>query len=116
MASVNEVYREFPVVETIDLRDYSDIEKAVEKMVETYVVKSPSHEFSYRLLLPRGDKSTNNAKRLGIQLQAYFLLSLKSKNAKPNLKDIRYLHDADHYGWLLVDPFLFHKTLKYVGL
>ena len=109
MVSAIEMYKEFPVIETVELLDYSDIESTVEKMVDTYIVKSPSHEFSYRLLLPRGEKFTTKAKKMGLQVQAYFLLLLKSRNAKPNLKDIRYLHDANHYGWLFVDPFLFNK-------
>lgn len=109
MASVSEVYRSFPVIETADLVDYTCIEETVKKMVDTYMAKSESHEFSYRLLLPRGDKSTTKAKKMGLQVQAHFLLSLRARNAKPNLKEIRYLHDANHYGWLLVDPIIFDK-------
>jgi hypothetical protein len=112
MVPAIEVYKEFPVIETVELLEYSDIEKTVQKMVDTYMVKSASHEFSYRLLLPRGDRLTTKAKKMGLQVQAYFLLTLKSRNAKPNLKDIRYLHDANHYGWLFVDPFLFDKHME----
>ena len=111
MASVREVYRSFPVIETVDLLDYSGIEGVVKKMVDSYMLKSGSHEFSYRLLLPRGDKSTTKARRMGLQVQAHFLLSLRARNAKPNLKDIRYLHDINHYGWLLVDPIMFDKCI-----
>ncbi len=115
MASVSDVYRSFPVIETADLLDYSGIEETVKKMVDTYMVKSEIHEFSYRLLLPRGDKSTAKARKMGLQVQALFLLSLRARNAKPNLKEIRYLHDANHYGWLLVDPIMFDKRAGRFG-
>ncbi|NAL77737.1 hypothetical protein [Nitrososphaera sp. AFS] len=109
MASTSEVYRSFPVIETVDLVDYSCIGATVKKMVDAYIMKTASHEFSYRLLLPREDNSTTKAKKIGLQVQAYFLLSLRARNAKPNLKDVRYLHDSNHYGWLLVDPIMFDK-------
>jgi hypothetical protein len=73
-------------------------------MVQSYAVKSVTHEFSYRLLLPRGEMLRTKAKRIGITAQAEFLLALRRKNLKPNLRDIRYVHDIDHYGWIFVDP------------
>ncbi|MGC1927998.1 MAG: hypothetical protein WA667_03420 [Candidatus Nitrosopolaris sp.] len=75
-------------------------------MVQTYAVKSELHEFSYRLLLPRGEELTTKAKRIGMTAQAEFLLALRRKKLKPNLRDIRYVHDVDHYGWIFVDPAL----------
>ena len=97
-------YAEFPVLETIELKEISDIPEAVQKMTETYAVKGHACEFSYRLLLPRGEKLNTKAKRIGMTAQSEFLLSLRLKKLKPNLREIRYVHDVDHYGWLFVDP------------
>jgi hypothetical protein len=109
LESPRSVYVYFPVQETIEIKEISDIHYAVKRMVQSYAVKSDAHEFSYRLLLPRGEVLTTKAKRIGITAQAEFLLALRRKNLKPNLKDIRYVHDVDHYGWIFVDP-TFHDN------
>jgi hypothetical protein len=46
-------------------------------MVEAYVHLSQSGNFSYRILLPKGEKLTSKAKKLGLTIQAEFLLALK---------------------------------------
>ena len=104
MESSRSVYVRFPVQETVEIKEISDIRDAVKKMVNCYADKSDTHEFSYRLLLPRGEMLTTKAKRIGITAQAEFLLALRRKNLKPNLRDIRYVHDVDHYGWIFVHP------------
>jgi hypothetical protein len=97
-------YAEFPVLETFEIKEISDIPEAVQKMTETYAVKGNACEFSYRLLLPRGEKLNAKAKRIGMTAQSEFLLSLRVRKLKPNLREIRYVHDVDHYGWLFIDP------------
>src|SRR5215208_5107870 len=77
------VYTNFPVHETIDITDLSDIPNAVVNMVKAYAYLNEQGEFSYRLLLPRGEKSLTS---------------------KAKLKEIRYIHDENHYGWLLFNP------------
>lgn len=99
------LYTNFPVHETIDITDLSDIPKAVVNMVEAYAYLNEQEKFSYRLLLPRGEKSiTIKAKKIGLVLQAELLLALKNNKLKVNLKEIRYIHDENHYGWLLFNP------------
>lgn len=99
------LYINFPVHETIDITDLSDIPKAVVNMVEAYAYLNEQEKFSYRLLLPRGEKSlTIKAKKIGLVLQAELLLALKNNKLKVNLKEIRYIHDENHYGWLLFNP------------
>jgi len=99
------LYKNFPVHETIDITDLSDIPKAIVNMVEAYAYLNEQGNFSYRLLLPRGEKSlTAKAKKIGLVLQAELLLSLKKNKLKVNLKEIRYIHDENHYGWLLFNP------------
>ncbi|MFL6362589.1 MAG: hypothetical protein ACJ709_03995 [Nitrososphaeraceae archaeon] len=103
MESYPASYVNFPVHETIDIKDASDIRIAVDRMVEAYVRLSQYGNFSYRLLLPKGEKLTK-AKKLGLTIQAEFLLALKKKTLKPNVREIRYIHDKDHYGWVLANP------------
>jgi hypothetical protein len=99
------LYTNFPVHETIDITDLSDIPRAVVNMVEAYAYLNEQGKFSYRLLLPRGEKSiTIKAKKIGLVLQAELLLALKNNKLKVNLKEIRYIHDENHYGWLLFNP------------
>jgi hypothetical protein len=104
MESSPSSYANFPVHETIDIKDTSDIRTAVDRMVEAYVHLSQYGNFSYRLLLPKREKLTSKAKKLGLTIQAEFLLALKKKKLKPNVREIRYIHDNDHYGWVLATP------------
>ncbi|MDQ6666955.1 MAG: hypothetical protein M3Y53_01870, partial [Thermoproteota archaeon] len=97
-------------LETIEIKEISDIHDAIKKMVQTYAVKNDAVEFSYRLLLPRGEELTTKSKRIGKTARAEFLLSLRTKKLKPNLREIRYVHDVDHYGWLLVDPTVYDRS------
>jgi hypothetical protein len=97
-------YARFPVIETIDIRETSDIRRAVDRMVEAYIAQGPQGKFSYRILLPRDQKSTAKAKRIGLAFQGEFVLGLRKRNVVPNVREIRYVHDESHYGWLLASP------------
>jgi hypothetical protein len=37
------------------------------------------------------------------------MLSLKKNKLIANLRDIRYIHDEDNYGWLLLNPKMAEK-------
>ena len=104
MESYPASYVDFPVHETIDVKDVSDIRITIDRIVEAYVHLGQDGNFSYRILLPKGEKLTSNAKKLGLTVQAEFLLALKKKQLKLNVKDIRYIHDKTHYGWILANP------------
>lgn len=93
-------YARFPVIETIDIREASDIRHAVDKMVEAYVSNS-QERFSYRILLPRDPKSTAKAKKMGLAFQGEFVFGLRKRNVVPRVREVRYVHDESHYGWLL---------------
>ena len=97
-------YVKFPVIETIDLSGTSTIREAVDRMVEAYLKKEPLGKFSYRILLPRDPKSTRKAKTIGLAFQGEFLLGLRKRNIVPKLREVRYIHDEAHYGWLLANP------------
>ena len=98
------LYARFPVIETIDLDKTSAITEAVNRMVEDYLKQEPLGKFSYRLLLPRDQKSTRKAKMIGLAFQGEFLLELRKRHVVPNVREVRYIHDEHHYGWLLANP------------
>src|ERR671921_1125345 len=103
------VYIKFPVIETIDLSGSTTIRQAVDRMVEAYLAQDPIGKFSYRLLLPRDQKSTRKAKMLGLAFQGEFLLGLRKRHVLPNVREVRYIHDEHHYGWLLANPEVFEQ-------
>jgi hypothetical protein len=107
------LYARFPVIETIDLSGTSTtIRKAVDKMVEDYLAREPLGKFSYRILLPRDQKSTRKAKMIGLAFQGEFLLGLRKRNVVPNVREVRYIHDEHHYGWLLANPQVYEQFEK----
>jgi hypothetical protein len=106
------VYVKFPVIETIDLGGTSTIRQAVDKMVEAYLAHDPLGKFSYRILLPLDQKSTRDAKTIGLAFQGEFLLGLRRRNVVPKLREVRYIHDERHYGWLVANPQVFEEFEK----
>lgn len=104
-------YSRFPVIETIDIREASDIRHAVDRMVEAYVSDSQG-KFSYRILLPRDQKSTAKAKKMGLAFQGEFVLGLRKRNVIPRVREVRYIHDENHYGWLLISPEVYERFEK----
>jgi hypothetical protein len=105
-------YARFPVIDTIDLSETSSIRQAVDSMVEAYLKKEPLGKFSYRILLPRDPKSTRKAKTIGLAFQGEFLLGLRKRGVMPNIREVRYIHDEHHYGWLLANPQVFEQFEK----
>ena len=112
MVSAPTPYVDFPVYETTYVKDISDIRIIIDKIVDAYVLLGKDGNFSYRILLPKGEKLTSNAKKLGLTVQAEFLLALRKKKLKPNVREVRYIHDRDHYGWILANPERFSTNIK----
>lgn len=106
------IYSRFPVIETIDLSSTSTVREAVDKMVKAYLVQEPLGKFSFRILLPRDPKSTKKAKTLGLAFQGEFLLGLRKRKLVPNVREVRYVHDEHHYGWLLANPEMYEQFEK----
>ena len=103
------VYARFPVIETIDLSSTSKIRDVAERMVEAYLAQQPLGTFSFRILLPRDPKSTKMAKTIGLAFQGEFLLGLRKRKVVPNVREVRYIHDEHHYGWLLANPEVYER-------
>ncbi|MGI0031374.1 MAG: hypothetical protein ACRD80_07305 [Nitrososphaeraceae archaeon] len=98
----------FPAKLTYKISDVSEIRPMIDEFIDQYR-KSESGEFSCRILLPRHLKSDNDVKRLGATIYAEIMLSLKKNKLTANLRDIRYIHDAHNYGWLLLNPKMAEK-------
>jgi hypothetical protein len=81
-------------------------------MVEAYLAQGSQGRFSYRILLPRDPKSTAKAKRIGLAFQGEFVLGLRKRNVVPNVREVRYVHDESHYGWLLANPQVYERFEK----
>lgn len=93
----------FPVKLTFKISEVSEIKSMIDKFIE-YYRRYESEEFSCRILLPRHLESKNDVKRLGATIHTEIMLSLKKNKLVTNLRDIRYIHDANTYGWLLLNP------------
>jgi|SRR5215212_1296574 len=106
------LYARFPVIETIDLSGTATIRNTVDRMVEAYLAQDLVGKFSYRILLPRDQKSTRKAKTIGLAFQGEFLLGLRRRNVVPNVREVRYVHDENHYGWLLANPQVYEEFEK----
>jgi hypothetical protein len=90
----------------------SDIRRAVDRMIESYVAQGSQGRFSHRVLLPRDPKSNAKAKRIGLAFQGEFVLGLRKRNVVTNVREVRYVHDETHYGWLLASPEVYERFEK----
>ncbi len=106
------VYARFPVIDTIDLNSISTVREAADRMIEAYLKQQPLGKFSYRILLPRDPKSTRKAKTIGLAFQGEFLIGLRRQNVTPKVREVRYIHDENHYGWLLAMPEVYERFEK----
>ena len=101
------------VYSTMKVNGMSDVHKVALDIVNAYIELNPKRKFSYRILLPRREDSSNShARKLGLALQGEILLTMKKHRLKPSIKEIRYLHDDAHYGWLLMDPDFMDDVIK----
>jgi hypothetical protein len=100
-------YASFPVQATFDLQGVADIRPAVDRMADSY--EKSGDDFSFRILLPRGEKLTGKAKKLGMTFQGELILALRKRGIVPAVRDLRYVHDEGHYGWLLASQKVFEK-------
>lgn len=98
----------FPVQLTCKISNVSEIKPMIDEFIYHYK-KFQSGEFSWRILLPRHSQSDHDIKRLGAAIYGELMLSLKKNKLIVNLRDLRYIHDDDNYGWLLLNPKMAEK-------
>jgi hypothetical protein len=104
-------YADFPVIETIGVREISHVRKAVEKISSHYERTGLLAQFCVRILLPRGGTLDQQARKLGLLIQGEFLLSLRRKNLRPDIREIKYIHNENSYGWLFLSPKILEDQL-----
>ena len=95
---------------TEKIYDFECISILVENMVKVYSKSYSDNNFSFRILLPRSKDSqmmNNKTKKLGFQIQNDFLIGIKKLKLKTHIREFRYIHDDDHFGWLLIDPSIY---------
>ena len=102
-------YADFPAIKTFEVREIGRIHKTVEEIASYY--ERTGLQFCVRILLPRGGTLDLLAKKLGLIIQGELLFSLRKKNLRPDIREIRYVHNENNYGWLLLSPKLYEEHL-----
>ncbi len=94
----------------MEIFDFEGIPNLIDDMLEVYSKSYTDHNFSFRILLPRSKDSqniNNSTKKLGLQIQHDFLIGMRKCKLKPQVRELRYIHDENHFGWLLIDPSIY---------
>lgn len=91
-------------LDTIKVENSRDIAQAIEKMVLFYKETHKDENFSFRILLPKKNNDEYKTKKMGVFIQSEFLLALRKSKLKPNIRDLKYIHNDSYYGWILLSP------------
>jgi hypothetical protein len=100
-------YRTLKVSKTFQVISVHDISTIVTQLANYIEKNSSMDDLSVRILLPREAGSGSHAQKWGLSLRSGLILALKRKKIRPSLREVRYVHDDSHYGWILIDPRLF---------
>lgn len=104
-------YINLQVLETIEVTDFKDVKKTVARLIDLYINNYGKNDFSLRIILPRDEKNLIKTRQIGMAIQSEFALVLKRKKIRVQLREIKYIHDNNHFGWLLLHPQIF-ESLK----
>ena len=99
-------FRTFKVSKTFQVSSAQDITKIVTQLADLIETNGGMDGLSVRILLPREDGSGSRARKWGAYLRSGLILALKKRKIRPNLREVRYVHDEYHYGWILIEPSL----------
>jgi hypothetical protein len=95
-------WRDLPVHKTLFLEKIEQVRSVCDGMIRDYIKLEPTNDFTYRILLPRLKNNNNKlAKKIGLSLQLEFTSQLRKRKLKIKMKEIRYIHDTTHFGWIL---------------
>lgn len=103
-------YRTFDVLATYNVNSTSDITRVVRQLVELTESIASTKDLSVRILLPKTEGTVSPAKKWGAALRSELIIALKRRRLKPRLREVRYIHDENHYGWLLISPNLLESV------
>lgn len=107
MTTIPNFYRTLRVSKTFQVSNAQDITNIVTQLANLIEKNGSMDDLSVRILLPREAGSGSTAQKWGLSLRSGLILALKRKGIKPNLREVRYVHDDCHYGWILIEPRLF---------
>ena len=102
--------RSFKALKSVEILDFEGIPDLIDDMLGVYSKSYADHDFSFRILLPRSKDSqdiNNLTKKLGLQIQHDFLIGMRKYRLKPQVRELKYIHDENHFGWLLIDPSIY---------
>lgn len=95
-------WRDLPVHKTLFLEKIEQVRSVCDGMIRDYLKLEPTNDFTYRILLPRLKNNNNKlAKKIGLSLQLEFTSQLRKRKLKIKMKEIRYIHDTTHFGWII---------------
>jgi hypothetical protein len=109
MTTNPDFYRTLKVSKTFHVIGPLDV-TTIATQIANHIEKNDStDDLCVRILLPRQAESSSLAQKWGLSLRSDLILALKRKKIRPSLREVRYVHDESHYGWLMIDPRLFDK-------
>lgn len=94
-------WRDLPVHKTLLLEKLEQVQSVCDSMILDYISLEQTNDFSYRILLPMNKENNKLAKKLGLSLQLEFTSQLRKRKLKTKMKEIRYIHDTKHFGWII---------------
>jgi hypothetical protein len=95
-------WRDLPVHKTLFLDKIEQVRSVCDGMIRDYIKLEPTNDFTYRILLPRlKNNNSKLAKKIGLSLQLEFTSQLRKRKLKIKMKEIRYIHDTTHFGWII---------------
>ena len=109
MSDSSTFWRDLPVHKTLLLEKLENVKSTCDIMILDYLKLEKSNNFSYRILLPRNEENNKLAKEIGLSLQLEFLSQLRKRKIKTHIREIKYVHDSKHFGWLLINSDLYQK-------
>ena len=96
-------WRDFPVHKTLLLEKLEQVKSVCNSMILDYISLVQTNDFSYRILLPRNEENNKLAKTIGLSLQLEFTSQLRQRKIKTRMREIRYIHDTNHFGWIIIN-------------
>jgi hypothetical protein len=102
-------WKNLTVYNTLILENLDNVKITCNIILDDFLKLEKSNNFSYRILLPRNDENNQLAKQIGLSLQLELLSQLRKRKIKTFMKEIKYIHDQKHFGWLLINSDLYKK-------
>jgi hypothetical protein len=102
-------WKNLTVYNTLKLEDLEKVKATSDIILNDFLKLEKSNNFSYRILLPRNDENNKLAKQIGLSLKLELFSQLRKRKIKTYMKEIKYVHDQKHFGWLLISSQLYQK-------